>query len=195
MSLRMQKDLDYATEHTHTHHFYHSQNNLQPRNLTAREKECGEKGKYSDKKLATGRSPSYLVMLSICFTLWEHVMCLSKYLFSHYDMCLGAMRKVCMPKAKKFFFYIYIWEKVPPTPRHCCFFVLRVSDKRNCANEPLKSLNGCGLRTMAKRMQHWTKAGPCPTISHFSDGSERTHEHGLVLELQRRHLAPHWAKQ
>lgn len=73
--------------------------------------------------------------------------------------------------------------------------MLRVADKRNCANEPLKPLNGCGLHTMNQRMQHWTKACPCPTISHFSDGSERTHERGLDLGLQRRHLAPHWAKQ
>lgn len=46
-----------------------------------------------------------------------------------------------------------------------------------------------------QRMQRWTKAGPCPTTSHFSDRSERTHERGLDLGLQRHHLAPHWAKQ
>lgn len=73
--------------------------------------------------------------------------------------------------------------------------MLRVADKRNCANEPLKTLNRCGLHTMDQRMQNWTKAGPCPTTSHSSDGSERTHERGLDLGLQRRHLAPHWAKQ
>lgn len=57
--------------------------------------------------------------------------------------------------------------------------MLRVADKRNCTNEPLKTLNRCGLHTMAQRMQNWTKAGPCPTTSHSSDGSERTHERGL----------------
>lgn len=83
----------------------------------------------------------------------------------------------------------------PPPPLHSCFSVLRVADKRNCANEPLKSLNGCGLRTMGQRMLCWTKAGPCPNAPPCSDGSERTHERGLDLGLRRRHLAPHWAKQ
>lgn len=32
---------------------------------------------------------------------------------------------------------------------------------------------------MEQRMQNWTKAGPCTTTSHSSDGSERTHERGL----------------
>lgn len=82
-----------------------------------------------------------------------------------------------------------------PPPLLSCFSVLRVADKRNCANEPLKSLNGCGLRTMGQRMWRWTKAGPCPTTPPCSDGSERTHERGLDLGLRRRHLAPHWAKQ
>lgn len=27
-------------------------------------------------------------------------MCLSRYLHSHYDMCLGAMRKACVPVAQ-----------------------------------------------------------------------------------------------
>lgn len=27
-------------------------------------------------------------------------MCLCWYLYSHYDMCLGAMRKVCVPAAQ-----------------------------------------------------------------------------------------------
>lgn len=76
-----------------------------------------------------------------------------------------------------------------------CFSVLRVADKRNCANEPLKSLNGCGPRTKGQRMWCRTKAGPCPTTPPCSDGSERTHERGLDVGLRRRHLAPHWAKQ
>lgn len=76
-----------------------------------------------------------------------------------------------------------------------CQFVPRVADKRNCANESLKSLNGSGLLTMGQRMQSWTKAGPCPTIPPCGDGSERTHERGLDLRLRGHHLTPHWANQ
>lgn len=54
-------------------------------------------------------------MPSICFTQWEHVMCLSRYRYSHYDMYLGAMRKVCMstsppPQQKKKIFVLYSIE-------------------------------------------------------------------------------------
>lgn len=92
------------------------------------------------------------------------------------------------------FFPLLHWKTSGLSPLYC-FSVQRVADKRNCANEPLKSLNGCGLCTKGQRMQRWTKTGPCPTTPPCSDGSERTHERGLDLRLPRRHLAPHWAEQ
>lgn len=95
---------------------------------------------------------------------------------------------------KKIFFY-FETLKAPPPPLLSCSSALRVGDKRNCANEPLKSLNGCGPLTMGQRMRRRTKAGPCPATPPCSDGSERTHERGLDLGLRRHHLAPHWAQQ
>lgn len=198
------------------------------------------------------------VILSICFTLWEHVLCLSRYLYSHYDMpwCHEKSMPACCPRRKKprlsedfvcknegtknnvlcqwilfnilplqvikkgrqqqtpfsplpycsslflipfsvFFLFTLknYWPLTPPPLLLSCFSVPRIADKRNSANEPLKPLNGRGLRTMGQRMQRWTKAGPCPATLPCSDGSERTHERGLDLGLWRHHLAPHWANQ
>lgn len=94
-------------------------------------------------------------------------------------------------------FFLFTLKNYWPLPPLLlsCFSVLKIADKRNCANEPLKPLNGCGLCTMGQRMRRWTKAGPCPTTLPCSDGSERTHERGLDLGLRRHHLAPHWANQ
>lgn len=136
------------------------------------------------------------------------VLCLSWYLDSHYDMSPGAMRNVCLPvgqgKSPKLGNEgagADLQVKFPALPFFLTWFsigfpfniknywplsplllsglsVLRIADKRNCANEPLKPLNGRGLCTMGQRMQRWTKAGPCPATLPCSDGSERTHERG-----------------
>lgn len=82
----MQEDLDYATEHTHnthtrTHHIYHSQNKLsKPRTLTAlpHSQECGERGKYSDKKLFSyGQLGGvHHILLCLAFVLlYENMWC------------------------------------------------------------------------------------------------------------------------
>lgn len=99
------KDLGYATEHKHTHmnHIYHSQNKLSnqgPSQLCPSHRNVEKKENILIKAVflrQLGGVHHILLCLAFVFTLWEHVMCLSWYLYSHYNMYLGAKRKVCVP--------------------------------------------------------------------------------------------------
>lgn len=95
----------HTQTHTHMHALHLSQSKQANQGPSLCSQESREKGKIFlfDKKMLffllffLGRSfeatISCYACYVICFTLREHVMWRSWYLFSHYDMGFGALRK------------------------------------------------------------------------------------------------------
>lgn len=58
--------------------------------------------------------------------------------------------------------YVYTFLKNDPQAAALLLFYAKGTDKRNCANEPLKPLNGCGRDTMGPKNAALDKGWPLP---------------------------------